>query len=97
MFIKRLDPRQILGLGTGEDFPYDPNAPIGKHARVKKIKGGPDDIYKTGDTGVTIGAFKNKGEWCYYVRFDRKTVAVSQLGEYPMIVGIMGFKIEEIK
>jgi hypothetical protein len=95
--MKRLDPEQILGLGTVEDLPCDPNAPIKKHARVKKIKGRPDDIYKIGDTGVTIGAFMNKGKWCYYVQFDRKTVAVSRLGEYPMVVGIMGFKIEEIK
>lgn len=95
--MKPLHPKQVIGFASLEDIPYDPKAPIKWGARIKKIKGRSGDIYKIGDTGTTIGAFKNNGEWCYYVRWDIKATAVTAIAEYPTIVGIMGFKIEEIK
>lgn len=96
--MKKLHPNQYKGIATLEDLPYDSAAPIKKDAKIKKIKGRPDDINDIGATGVTVGAFKNKGEWCYYVLWDKNQAAVGSSGAImPMIVGIMGFKIEEIK
>jgi hypothetical protein len=93
--MKPLHPNQLLGFSTLEDLPYDPNAPIKKGAKIKKIKGQPEDIHKIGATGITVGAFQNKGEWCYYVKFGND-VATNGLITVEAIIGIMGFKIEEI-
>ena len=94
--MKQLQPKQIIGFATLEDLPYDPNAPIKKDAVVKKIKGSPDDIHEIEATGKTVGAFKNKGEWCYYVKFGND-MATNGTITLEAIVGIMGFKIEEVK